>query len=104
VRRLTSKALITHQWKFLLLSFWCVFNRAADFDHTDDKILLELGDAAGYSDEEKPRFVSGLRCVLQELRNNKTKDFQTIAASIAAYRTEFLGDPSRVLLLGGITV
>ncbi len=66
----------------------------------DDAILVELGNSAGYSEEDKPRFVAGLRTVLQGLRAKKTKDFHVIASEIAAYRARFLGDKSSILLLG----
>jgi hypothetical protein len=68
---------------------------------TDDAILVELGNSAGYKEEDKPRFVSGLRAVLQDLRAKKTKDFQVIAAEIAAFRARFLQDKSKVILLDG---
>ncbi len=67
----------------------------------DDAILVELGNSAGYNEEDKPKFVQGLRTVLQELRAKKTKDFQIIASEIAAYRARFLGDRTKVLLLDG---
>jgi hypothetical protein len=66
---------------------------------TDDAILVELGNSAGYSEDDKPRFVAGLKNVLQSLRAKKTKDFKVIASEIAAYRASFLGDKSKVLLL-----
>lgn len=66
---------------------------------TDDAILVELGNSAGYSEEDKPRFVAGLRTVLHGLRTKKTKDFHVIASEIAAYRARFLGDKSKILLL-----
>lgn len=65
----------------------------------DDAILVELGNSAGYSEEDKPRFVEGLRTVLHGLRTKKTKDFHVIASEIAAYRARFLGDKSKILLL-----
>jgi hypothetical protein len=66
--------------------------------------LVELGNSAGYSEEDKPRFVAGLRNVLTGMRQNKTKDFAIIASEIAAYRASFLGDKSRVLSLGGTSI
>jgi hypothetical protein len=84
----------------LLLSLY-PFRSLADFRllTIDDAILVELGNSAGYSEEDKPRFVAGLRTVLQGLRAKKTKDFKVIASEIAAYRASFLGDKSKVLLL-----
>lgn len=55
----------------------------------DEAILVELGNSAGYSDEEKPQFVAGLKNLLQDLRMRKIKDFQIIASEIAAFRAEF---------------
>ena len=71
---------------------------------TDDAILVELGNSAGYSEVEKPKFISGLRNVLQGLRQRKTKDFKIIASGIASFRARFLGDPSRILILDGVNV
>lgn len=84
----------------LFLPFY-PFRSLADFRllTIDDAILVELGNSAGYSEEDKPRFVAGLRTVLQGLRTKKTKDFKVIASEIAAYRASFLGDKSKVLLL-----
>jgi hypothetical protein len=87
----------------LSLSFSCPFRSLADFRllTIDDAILVELGNSAGYSEEDKPRFVAGLRTVLQGLRAKKTKDFHIIASEIVAYRARFLGDKSKTLLLDG---
>ncbi len=85
--------------------FRCAIGAQADFSlRADDAILVQLGNSAGYSEEDKPKFVAGLRNVLQKLREKKTRDFQVIASEIAAYRTRFLGDKSKVLLLDGVTV
>lgn len=82
----------------------CEFQHFKDMGLADDTILVELGNSAGYTEEEKPRFVAGLRTVLHGLREQKTKDFQVIASEIAAYRARFLGDSSRVLLLHGSAI
>jgi len=70
----------------------------------DDAILVELGNSAGYSEEEKPKFVAGLREVLQNLRVRKIKDFRVIASEIAAFRARFLEDDSKILLLDGVSL
>jgi hypothetical protein len=70
----------------------------------DDAILVELGNSAGYSEEEKPQFVAGLREVLQDLRVRKIKDFRAIASEIAAFRARFLKDDSKILLLDSVTL
>jgi hypothetical protein len=82
----------------------CEFQHFRDMALPDDAILVELGNSAGYSEEEKPKFVAGLREVLQDLRVRKIKDFRAIASEIAAFRARFLGDDSKVLLLDGISL
>jgi len=63
-------------------------------------ILAEMCSVnAGRTDEEKHLYHEGLKQVLQNLRNKKTKDFATVAAEISAYRGTFLKDSSRVLVL-----
>jgi len=82
----------------------CEFQHFRNMGLADDAILVELGNSTGYSEEDKPQFVAGLRSVLQGLRAKKTKDFQIIASEIAAYRARFLKDKSKILLLDDTTV
>ncbi|KAI9732972.1 MAG: hypothetical protein M1818_007405 [Claussenomyces sp. TS43310] len=82
----------------------CQFQHFRTMGLADDAILVELGNSAGYSGADRPKFISGLRNILNDLRAKKTKDFKVIAAEIAAYRTKFLGDKSKVLLVEDISV
>ncbi|KAI9762457.1 MAG: Zinc finger C3H1 domain-containing protein [Chaenotheca gracillima] len=67
---------------------------------SDDMVLVQLGSVnEGRNEEEKARYTSGLKQTLQELRSNQVKDFSIVAAEIAAYRSRFLEDTSRVLVL-----
>lgn len=66
----------------------------------DDKILIEMGSAReGQTEEEKETYLDGLKAIINDLRRDKVKDFNTVASEIAAYRRRFLQDPSRVLTL-----
>ncbi|KAI9845071.1 MAG: hypothetical protein M1837_005075 [Sclerophora amabilis] len=67
---------------------------------SDDMVLVQIGSVnEGRNEEEKARYMSGLKQILQELRSQKVKDFSTVASEIAAYRLKFLHDDSRVLIL-----
>jgi hypothetical protein len=67
---------------------------------TDDNILIQMGAAReGQTEEEKETYLAGLKEIINDLRRDKVKDFNTVAAEIAAYRRRFLQDPSRVLSL-----
>jgi len=49
--------------------------------------------------------VAGLREVLQKFRNEKVRDFDTIAYKIIDFRREFLGDESKILShLEGVSI
>ncbi len=63
----------------------------------DDQILIELGRSDSFDGDDKADFVQGLREVLHRFRNEKVRDFDTIAQGIIAYRREFLGDESKIL-------
>ncbi|KAI9882980.1 MAG: hypothetical protein M1823_005272 [Watsoniomyces obsoletus] len=64
----------------------------------DEHILLQMGSVnEGRDAEEERQYMTGLSQALQELRNRKVKDFETVAAKIVAYRAQFLKDDSRVL-------
>jgi hypothetical protein len=64
-----------------------------------------LGSPEEFPLEQQPRFREGLKQVLTGLRARKIKDFETIAAEVAAHHSQFLGDPSKILMLeGGETV
>lgn len=67
---------------------------------SDNMVLVQLGTAnPGRTDEERQRWTEGLKAVVQDLRKNNIKDSEVVAASIAAYRRQFLNDSSRVLTL-----
>jgi hypothetical protein len=53
----------------------------------------------GETEEEKEHYLAGLKEIINDMRRDKVKDFDTVAAEIAAYRRRFLKDPSRVLPL-----
>lgn len=66
----------------------------------DDMILVQMGSIhEGRTPQERDEYVNGLKQIIQDMRGRKVKDFNTVASEIAAYRTRFLKDPSRVLLL-----
>jgi hypothetical protein len=67
---------------------------------TDDKILVQMGSLReGKTPEEKDQYIAGLKQIINDMRRDKVKDFNTVATEIAAYRRRFLQDPSRVLPL-----
>lgn len=53
----------------------------------------------GKTPEEKDNYITGLKNIINDMRRDKVKDFNTVATEIAAYRRRFLQDPSRVLPL-----
>lgn len=53
----------------------------------------------GRTPEEKDNYIAGLKQIINDMRRDKVKDFNTVAAEIAAYRRRFLQDPSRILPL-----
>ncbi|SPQ19097.1 6cf46192-8b88-45a0-9851-93acb9407b0f [Thermothielavioides terrestris] len=82
----------------------CEFQHFDAISAPDDQILVELGNADEYSGEEKSRFIQGLRELLQKFRADKVKDFDTIARGIIEFRSQLLGDKSKVLPLEGVTI
>ncbi|KGO68852.1 hypothetical protein PITC_077930 [Penicillium italicum] len=78
----------------------CEFQHLRDMTLSDDKILVQMGSAReGQTEEEKETYLTGLKEIINDLRRDKVKDFNTVASEIAAYRRRFLQDPSRVLSL-----
>ncbi|KAM0356086.1 hypothetical protein ACHAPU_000480 [Fusarium lateritium] len=69
---------------------------------TDDQILLQLG--ANSEVEQHEQYVAGLRKLLTDFRNRKVKDFEAISKGIIEYRASFLGDKTKILPLGGVTL
>ncbi|KAJ5107767.1 hypothetical protein N7456_004442 [Penicillium angulare] len=78
----------------------CEFQHFRDINLSDDKILIEMGSVReGQTEEEKETYIAGLKEIINEMRRDKVKDFNTVASEIVAYRRRFLQDPSRVLPL-----
>ena len=66
----------------------------------DDKILIQMGSQReGKTQEEKERYLQGLKEIVNDMRRDQVKDFSRVASGIAAYRKRFLQDPSRILPL-----
>ncbi|KAK0655567.1 hypothetical protein B0T16DRAFT_14252 [Cercophora newfieldiana] len=82
----------------------CEFQHCGSISIPDDQILVELGRSDDYIGDQKNRFIQGLRDLMQELKTKKVKDFDTIARGIINYRASFLGDPSKILHLEGVTL
>ncbi|KAH6854859.1 hypothetical protein B0I37DRAFT_41340 [Chaetomium sp. MPI-CAGE-AT-0009] len=82
----------------------CDFQHFGSISPPDDQILLELGNSDDYSGEQKSRFIQGLRELLQKFKAQKVKDFDTIARGIIEFRSQFLGDKSKVLRLEGVAI
>ncbi|KFY70548.1 hypothetical protein V498_10321, partial [Pseudogymnoascus sp. VKM F-4517 (FW-2822)] len=61
----------------------------------DELILVSLGDSSGYKEEDRTRFIKGLKEVLQDLRISKIRDFQVIAAKICIFRQSMFEDSSK---------
>ncbi|KAJ4298767.1 hypothetical protein N0V88_003800 [Collariella sp. IMI 366227] len=80
----------------------CQFQHFGSIALQDDQILLELGNPDGYNSEEKARFIQGLRELLQRFKADKVKDFNTIARGIIDFRSQLLGDKSKILRLDGV--
>lgn len=71
---------------------------------TDDQILLQLGAAEHYDEKQKQEYIAGLRQLLTDYRNHKVKDFNTISQGIVEFRAKFLGDKTKILPLGSVTL
>jgi inactivated superfamily I helicase len=67
---------------------------------SDDKILVQMGSLReGKTLEECDKYIAGLKETINDMRRDKVKEFNTVAAEIAAYRRRFLQDPTRILAL-----
>ncbi|PON24877.1 hypothetical protein TGAM01_v206385 [Trichoderma gamsii] len=82
----------------------CVYQHFENMQAPDDQILLQLGAHEEFGEQEKQQYINGLRNLLTDFRNRKVKDFQTISQGIIDYRAQFLGDRSKILPLGGVTI
>ncbi|KAL7913454.1 hypothetical protein GGI35DRAFT_209728 [Trichoderma velutinum] len=82
----------------------CQFQHFESLQAPDDQILLQLGAHGDFEEQKKHEYINGLRHLLTDFRNRKVKDFQTISQGIIDYRAQFLGDRSKILPLGGVTI
>ncbi|KIE01393.1 Zinc finger domain-containing protein, CCCH-type, partial [Metarhizium majus ARSEF 297] len=71
---------------------------------TDDQILLQLGAADHYDEEQKQKYIAGLKQLLTDFRARKVKDFNTISQGIVEFRARFIGDGTKILPLGSISL
>ncbi|KAM0812943.1 hypothetical protein AB5N19_12934 [Seiridium cardinale] len=95
---------------YLLDDGQCPNGSSCDFQHFDKMtlsepaIIAELGSTDTYTGEQKERFIDGLKKVLQNLKVNKIKDFDSITKALVQYRADFLGDRSKVLALNDVVI
>ncbi|TWU75177.1 hypothetical protein ED733_004495 [Metarhizium rileyi] len=82
----------------------CMFQHFETMQAPDDQILLQLGAADHYDEDQQQRYIAGLRRLLTEFRTRKVKDFDTISQGIVEFRARFLGDKTKILPLGSVTV
>ncbi|KAL7962617.1 hypothetical protein V8C34DRAFT_269326 [Trichoderma compactum] len=82
----------------------CQFQHFESMQAPDDQILLQLGAHGDFEEQKKHEYINGLRHLLTDFRNRKVKDFHTISQGIIDYRAQFLGDRSKILPLGGVTI
>ncbi|KAK4181368.1 hypothetical protein QBC36DRAFT_306360 [Triangularia setosa] len=81
----------------------CEFQHFKTIKTLDDQILVELGKS-DFTGEQRARFNQGLRELLQVYKAQKVRDFDVIARGIIKFRSEFLGDKSKVLNLEGVSI
>ncbi|KAK4232387.1 protein red1 [Podospora fimiseda] len=82
----------------------CEYQHLKSVEVPENQILLELGNADHVPVDQKPGFINGLRDLLKGFKTNKVKDFDVIARGIIEYRSQFLGDRSKVLNLEGVLI
>ncbi|KAK4189769.1 protein red1 [Podospora australis] len=82
----------------------CEFQHFSSITIPDDHILVQLGKADDFSNEQRPRFIQGLRELLASFRTHKGRDFDSISRGIIEYRSRFLGDKSKILNLGSVSI
>ncbi|KAL7795838.1 hypothetical protein V8C37DRAFT_373603 [Trichoderma ceciliae] len=82
----------------------CEYQHFESMQAPDDQILLQLGAHGDFEEKKKQEYINGLRCLLTDFRSRKVKDFRTISQGIIDYRAQFLGDRSKILPLGGVTI
>ncbi|GAB0136221.1 hypothetical protein EsDP_00004532 [Epichloe bromicola] len=82
----------------------CDYQHFETMQAPDDQILLQLGAAEHYDEEQRENYISGLKQLLTDYRTRKVKDFNTISQGIVDYRARFLGDRTKILPLGHVSL
>ncbi|KAH8194680.1 hypothetical protein TruAng_011149 [Truncatella angustata] len=82
----------------------CEFQHFDTMMRSDSDIIQELGSTDLYTGEQKDQFIDGLKKVLANLKRKKLKDFDSISRALVQYRSDFLGDKSKVLPLKDVVI
>ncbi|KAG5807492.1 hypothetical protein H9Q74_007816 [Fusarium xylarioides] len=82
----------------------CHFQHFENMQVPDDQILLQLGAYGNCEADQHDQYVEGLRELLTDFRKRKVKDFDAISNGIIEYRAKFLGDKTKILPLGAVTL
>ncbi|KAF5621813.1 hypothetical protein F52700_10685 [Fusarium sp. NRRL 52700] len=82
----------------------CQFQHFENMQVPDDQILLQLGAYGNCEADQHDQYVEGLRELLTDFRKRKVKDFDAISNGIIEYRAKFLGDKTKILPLGAVTL
>ncbi|KAF5247162.1 hypothetical protein FANTH_6545 [Fusarium anthophilum] len=82
----------------------CQFQHLESMQVPDDQILLQLGAYGNCEADQHDQYVAGLRELLTDFRKRKVKDFDAISNGIIEYRAKFLGDKTKILPLGAVTL
>jgi len=76
----------------------CAGQHFRDMSLSDDLVLAQMGSTnPGQTLAEKERWVAGLRKVLGELQEQKTKDADVVATAISNYLRDYYADPTRLV-------
>ncbi|KAF5531417.1 hypothetical protein FMEXI_12986 [Fusarium mexicanum] len=82
----------------------CQFQHFESMQVPDDQILLQLGAYGNCEADQHDQYVAGLRELLTDFRKRKVRDFDAISNGIIEYRAKFLGDKTKILPLGAVTL
>ncbi|ROW16477.1 hypothetical protein VPNG_02704 [Cytospora leucostoma] len=82
----------------------CQFQHFQNMTAPDNLIILELGSSDDLIGDQKKNFNNALRELVSSFQKSKVRDFKTIAEGIVEFRRRFLGDPTRILHLDGVTI
>ncbi|KAK3985699.1 protein red1 [Cladorrhinum sp. PSN332] len=99
-----NKELCPHELRHEQCPADCQFQHFKSIEVPENQILLELGNSDHVRSDQKARFINGLRELLRGFKAKKVKDFDVIARGIIEYRSQFLGDQSKVLNLDGVSI